>query len=96
MSEPLPIEAGRVLDVPIDQIEPDPDQPRRSFPEKPLQELADNIRARGILQPITARCGAGGELFIKSGERRWRAARLAGLESVPVLVDLEDEDADAP
>ncbi|NIP90063.1 MAG: ParB N-terminal domain-containing protein, partial [Gammaproteobacteria bacterium] len=44
------LEAGRVLDVPIDHLEPDPDQPRQSFPEKPLQELADNIKMRGILQ----------------------------------------------
>lgn len=84
-------EPGRVHQVPLDAIAPDPDQPRTTFPEKPLRELAENIKARGVLHPITARIDEDGSLLIKSGERRWRAARLAGLETVPVLISIDGE-----
>lgn len=71
--------------VPILKIEPNPDQPRRQFDEDSLQELADSIKQYGILQPLIVKKH---EKFyeIIAGERRWRAAKLAGLKEVPVLI----------
>ena len=80
----------------LDLIDPSPFQPRRDFPEDSLAELADSIRASGIVQPILVRRNAlaEGRFQLVVGERRWRAARLAGLEAVPAVVrDLTDEDA---
>lgn len=71
--------------VPVTQIQPSPLQPRREFPEAALRELAESIREHGILQPLSARA-VGGRLELIAGERRWRAAQLAGLTEVPVLV----------
>jgi ParB family chromosome partitioning protein len=82
--------------VPLDQIDPSPFQPRRDFPEAPLKELADSIRASGVVQPILLRRAApsAGRFQLVAGERRWRAARLAGLEAVPAIVrELTDQDA---
>ncbi|MEZ5356426.1 MAG: ParB/RepB/Spo0J family partition protein [Bryobacteraceae bacterium] len=81
--------AARTL--PISEIDPNPVQPRTVFQEQRLRELADSIRANGLIQPlIVRRRGARFELI--AGERRWRAARLAGLDDVPVVVqDLADE-----
>lgn len=76
--------------VAIEQLEPNPDQPRKYFDEAALGELADSIKAQGILQPIVASPipGGGGarRYLIIAGERRWRAAQLAGLHQVPVVV----------
>lgn len=71
--------------VPILKVEPNPDQPRRQFDEDSLQELADSIKQYGILQPLIVKKH---EKFyeIIAGERRWRAAKLAGLKEVPVLI----------
>lgn len=71
--------------LPINKIEPNPDQPRNQFDEDSLQELADSIKQFGILQPILV--NKKGEFYeIIAGERRWRAAKLAGLEKVPVVI----------
>ena len=67
-------------------IAPDPEQPRRKFNAQALQELAESIRAHGVIQPIVVRQLSGGTYMIVSGERRWRAAGLVGLEEVPVVV----------
>ena len=72
--------------LPIDQIAPNPNQPRKSFSEESLQELADSVRSRGILQPILVEQVDDGSYMIIAGERRYRAARRAGLAEVPVIV----------
>lgn len=69
-------------------------QPRREFNDESLRELADSIAAKGILQPIIARKTPGQQFEIIAGERRWRAAQMAGLQSVPVIIaEMSDEDA---
>ena len=89
--------AAGVTTLPLREIEPDPDQPRKHFDEAALAELAASIQENGLLQPIAVRpkpLGAG--YLIIAGERRWRAARLAGLDEVPALVkDVTDEQAAA-
>lgn len=81
------------MQLEIGLLGPSPNQPRRSIPEGELQELAASIRASGILQPILAR-RVGDRFEIVAGERRWRAAALAGLERVPVLVKpITDEES---
>jgi ParB/RepB/Spo0J family partition protein len=72
--------------VPLQQIRPDPEQPRKAFDPEALDELAASIRTVGILQPILVREAANGYHTILYGERRWRAAKLAGLHSMPCLV----------
>ena len=74
----------RILSLPLDAIRPNPDQPRRYFDPAGLEELADSIRALGILQPLTVRAVEGGWELV-AGERRLRAAALAGLERVPCI-----------
>lgn len=81
--------------VPIENVIPNKDQPRRSFTDEQLKELSDSIRAKGILQPIIVRPAPGDEtkFEIVAGERRWRAAQLAKQHEVPVLVrDLNDQE----
>ena len=78
--------AGVVASVPVASIRPDPDQPRKAFDEKALAALTDNIRERGIQQPILVRSLGIAGLQIVDGERRWRAAKLAKLKAVPVLL----------
>jgi ParB family chromosome partitioning protein len=85
---------GRVLDLPLDDIAPNPQQPRRHFDETALGELAASIRASGLLQPVVVRPSGAGRYELLVGERRWRAARLAGVASVPALVR-EATDAEA-
>ena len=70
-------------EVPIERIQPNPSQPRREFDDEALQELADSIREIGIVQPISLRSTGDGMYQIIAGERRWRAAALAGLSTVP-------------
>ncbi|MFQ6550840.1 ParB/RepB/Spo0J family partition protein [Aestuariibius insulae] len=71
--------------LPIEKIQPNPDQPRRRFDQDSLEELADSIRQRGIIQPIIVR--PQGDIYqIVAGERRWRAAQLAQLHEVPVVI----------
>jgi ParB family transcriptional regulator, chromosome partitioning protein len=78
-------------EVPVDLVKPNPRQPRRSFDEGALAELAESIRARGVLQPIVVRALPGGHYELVAGERRLRAARLAELEAVPAVVRETDD-----
>lgn len=85
---------GGVDTLPLREIEPDPDQPRKTFEEGALSELAASIAEHGLLQPIAVRPRAAGGYTIIAGERRWRAARLAGLTEVPVVIkDVTDQQA---
>ncbi len=86
-----PPSAGQ--EVPIELLRRNPDQPRRYFDETELEELADSIRQRGVLQPILVRPapGAPGEYQIVAGERRWRASQRANLHTVPVIVRALDD-----
>ncbi len=77
---------GRVADLEIDHISPNPYQPRQDFEDQALDELADSIKQLGIIQPITVRALSGGRFEVISGERRLRAARRAGLKRVPAYV----------
>ena len=80
--------------LPISRVEPREGQPRTQFDETALQELSESIAAHGMLQPITVRALGGGYYQIIAGERRWRAARLAGLREVPVhILDVDDRKA---
>ncbi len=79
------------LSLPVSQIEPCANQPRRHFDEAALQDLADSIREHGIIQPLTVRRLSSGYYQIIAGERRWRAARLAGLSEVPATVIEADD-----
>ncbi|MCA8903202.1 MAG: ParB/RepB/Spo0J family partition protein, partial [Hyphomonas sp.] len=87
-----PMPAG-VSELPIDQIRRNPAQPRRTFDEAALQELADSIRTKGVLQAILVRPDPKdpGNYQIIAGERRWRAAKLAGLKAIPAVVRNMDE-----
>ena len=77
--------------VPVKLIDPNPRQPRRGFDGASLAELAESIRARGVLQPIVVRGMPGGRYELVAGERRLRAARIAGIDSLPAMVrDAED------
>lgn len=87
----LRAESSGTLFVPISQVENCSSQPRKQFDEAALQDLADSIREHGIIQPLTVRKLASGYYQIIAGERRWRAARLAGLQEVPVIVMEADD-----
>ena len=78
--------SSAINEINIDQISPNPDQPRTTFDEEALEELAMSIRELGIIQPLTLRSIGEGAYQIISGERRYRAAKLAGLDSVPAYV----------
>ncbi len=85
--------AAGALDLPIETIHRNADQPRRAFDPEALKELADSIRERGVIQPILVRplAQTPGEYQIVAGERRWRASQLVGLHAIPALVrDLDD------
>ncbi len=79
----------------ISEVEPNKNQPRKSFNNETLKQLADSIREHGVLQPIIVRSIASGNYLIISGERRWRAAKMAGLSEIPVLIrdDITEEQA---
>ena len=78
--------------LPLHKVEPNPHQPRQDFDETELQALADSITEHGILQPLTVRELSSGYYQIIAGERRWRAARLAGLQEIPaVIVEADDK-----
>lgn len=94
VSAPQDGDAGAELrDLAVELLRPNPGQPRRSFDEQSLQALAESVRERGVLQPVLVRPRAGGTFEIVAGERRWRAAKLAGLDRVPVLVQDRDDAA---
>jgi ParB family chromosome partitioning protein len=81
-------------ELPVDLIHPNPRQPRRRFDEEALTELAGSLGERGMLQPVLVRPKTGGTYELVAGERRWRAARIAGLAAIPALVRPR-EDAEA-
>ena len=84
---------GASVNVRLTEIEPNRDQPRQDFDEQALSELADSIAAHGLIQPIVVRPTAEGTYKIIAGERRWRACRMAGLDTVPVVVKEVDDKA---
>ena len=84
-------ESGSVF-LPVSQVEPGLNQPRKRFDDEALADLADSIREHGIIQPLTVRRLASGYYQIIAGERRWRAAKLAGLHEVPaVIIEADDK-----
>ena len=84
-------ESSAYRELPVCKVEPNPDQPRREFDEAELQALADSISVHGVIQPLTVREMPNGYFQIIAGERRWRAARMAGLSDVPVVVIEADD-----
>jgi ParB family transcriptional regulator, chromosome partitioning protein len=86
-------EREELRQVPVELIAPNPHQPRRAFDEETLLGLAESIRLRGVLQPVLVRPLAGGRYELIAGERRWRAAQLAELETVPAVVRHHDDAA---
>ncbi|MBR5014721.1 MAG: ParB/RepB/Spo0J family partition protein [Bacteroidales bacterium] len=81
-----------ILRIPVDMIEPNPFQPRMSFDQDALEELADSIKTLGLIQPITVRRREGNRYQIISGERRFRACRLAGMDMIPAYIrDANDQ-----
>lgn len=85
-TEPDSVDHPTYLDVPIDNIRPNPDQPRSRFDDEALAELAASITEVGVLQPIVVSRADDGTLYLIAGERRWRAARKAGLVTIPAVV----------
>ena len=87
----LQSQEGGSLSLPIAQVEPGLKQPRKRFDEASLQDLADSIRMHGVIQPLTVRRLSSGYYQIIAGERRWRAAKLAGLSEIPaVIIEADD------
>src|ERR1700728_22477 len=93
VAQPAPIAqvAGNVFQAPIAQVRPNANQPRREFDEQAMLELAQSVEREGIIQPIIVRRIAPDDYQIIAGERRWRAASLAGLTEVPVIVREADD-----
>jgi len=90
--EETPVENSAYQLLPLHKVEPNPDQPRRDFDEEELQALADSIATHGVVQPLTVRELSSGYYQIIAGERRWRAARLAGLNEIPaVIIEADDK-----
>jgi ParB family chromosome partitioning protein len=87
-----PAEAEAELrELPVELISPNPHQPRRTFDEEALVALAESLRDRGVLQPVLVRPLPGGTYELIAGERRWRAAQLAGLDCVPAMIRPHDD-----
>jgi ParB family chromosome partitioning protein len=84
--------SSSISEVALSQIEANPNQPRREFDEKALEELADSIRNFGIIQPITLRKLSDDRYQIIAGERRWRASQMAGLQRVPAYIRTADDE----
>jgi ParB family chromosome partitioning protein len=84
---------SRLRELAVEDISPNPDQPRKHFDQDALRSLAESIRERGVLEPIIVRPSAAGGYQLIAGERRWRAAQLAGHTSVPALIDVKVEGA---
>lgn len=80
------IEDGEFRTIPVEDISPDPNQPRKVFDPEALQELADSIKEHGVLQPIIVRKGENNQYIIISGERRYRATKLAGLAEISAVI----------
>lgn len=93
ISEP-PASDQSTHQISLQKVEPNPLQPRRCFDEEALEQLADSIAQHGMIQPLTVRQMEGGYYQIIAGERRWRAARMAGLSDVPVVIlNVDDKTA---
>ena len=87
----LQSQEGGSLSLPISQVEPGLNQPRKRFDPESLSDLADSIRIHGVIQPVTVRRLASGYYQIIAGERRWRAAKQAGLDEIPaVIIEADD------
>jgi ParB family transcriptional regulator, chromosome partitioning protein len=82
---------SELRDVPVDLISPNPRQPRQAVDDPALGALAESLRERGVLQPVLVRPRPGGTYELIAGERRWRAARIAGFDSVPAMVRTHDD-----
>lgn len=78
-------DTGRIMDISIDEISPNPWQPRRDFDEESLNALASSIRENGLIQPVVVRKKKDGTYELAAGERRWRAAKMAGLTVIPAI-----------
>lgn len=86
------IGSSSISEVAISDIYPNPDQPRRTFEEESLKELAASLRSIGLVQPITLLKKSTGDYMIISGERRWRAARMAGMTTLPAYIKTEEDE----
>src|SRR6476659_2918507 len=84
-------DGAELRELHVDLVAPNPEQPRKRFDEEALQALADSVKERGVLQPVLVRPRPGGSYELVAGERRWRAAQLAGLETLPALVQQRDD-----
>jgi len=85
--------SSNLNEIPIEQIEPNPDQPRREFDQEAMQELATSIQNMGIIAPITLRQVSENHYQIIAGERRWRASQMAGLTSIPAYIRTADDES---
>jgi ParB family chromosome partitioning protein len=86
-------DAAELREVAVELVRPNPAQPRKRFDEAALKALSESVVERGVLQPVLVRPQPGGSYELVAGERRWRAAQLAGLETMPALVQHRDDDA---
>ena len=87
----LPAQGEGSVSLPISQVEPGLNQPRKRFDPESLADLAESIRVHGVIQPLTVRRLSSGYYQIIAGERRWRAAKAAGLDQVPaVIIEADD------
>lgn len=85
--KPAVVETATAMNrIPVDQVEPNPKQPRRDFDEQALKELSDSIKMHDIIQPITVSKLPSGKYRLISGERRWRASKMAGLKDIPAYI----------
>jgi len=89
------MEDKRVMEIPINNIVPNPYQPRRVFSQAALEELSESIKVYGILQPITVRSKSNDEYELVAGERRLRASKLAGLKTIPVIINNMSDESSA-
>ena len=85
-------QGDELRDLPVAAVAPNPDQPRQRFDEPALAALADSVRERGVLQPVLVRAAGAARYELIAGERRWRAAQLAGLATIPAIVRAADDD----
>jgi ParB family transcriptional regulator, chromosome partitioning protein len=84
-------EGAELRELAVELVAPNPDQPRKRFDEESLQALAESVKERGVVQPVLVRPRPGGTYELVAGERRWRAAQIAGLETLPALVQDRDD-----
>ena len=84
-------DTGRVMEIAVRDISPNPWQPRRDFPKESLTALAESIKENGLIQPVVVRQKKNGTYELAAGERRWRAAKRAGLETIPAVTQDYDD-----